>query len=300
MGRVAFVLRQILWPCDLGRTSARSLEHAIALARITGAEIRAFHVVAATLPPSGGLFSMPNPALLDPQLLTRLAGELERRLKPARAARVAAKTEVRVGRPVQEILRLASNLPADLLVMGAAAHGRLERWWLGSVTERVLRDAPCPVLVVRGTRRTATAPFHTILCATDFGKRADAAFRSAAQLARAGGARLLLAHVIEGIPEKEPSATSARPGAWAAVEARARAALRAALAEATGTPWRRGQVEPIVARGRPHEAILRLARERRADLIVAGRGRSGLLTLGSCARRITEAAACPVLLVPGK
>jgi nucleotide-binding universal stress UspA family protein len=85
------------------------------------------------------------------------------------------------------------------------------------------------------------------------------------------------------------------------VEANARAGLRAAVAEEDGAAGRVRRTEEIVARGRPHEEILKLARQRQANLIVVGRGRLSVLpTFGSCARRIAEAAGCPVLVVPGK
>ena len=148
--RRTFLLRRILWPCDLGVVSNRALEQAVVLARLAGAEIRALHVVADTLPPSVDLVAVPNPALLDPKLRPRLVRELERRLEPARAAGVAARAQVRVGKPAREILRVAAELPADLVVMGAHERGRVARLFLGSVSERVLRAAPCPVLVVRG------------------------------------------------------------------------------------------------------------------------------------------------------
>lgn len=295
-----WVLKRILWPCDLTAMAGQAREWAIALARLSGAELRALHVVAASLPPSGGFLSVPNPALLDPHLRPRLVRKLERLLEPAQGAEVSARPDVRVGKAAQEILRLAASLPADLVVMGAHARGRVARWFLGSVTERVLRAAPCPVLVVRGAQRPEAAPFRTILCATDFTRPAVAALRCARALARDGNAQLLVAHVVEGAPGKGPSAATSRPHGWAAVEANARAGLRAAVAE-EDAGGRVRRTEEIVARGRPHEEILKLARRRKANLIVVGRGRFSVLpTFGSCARRIAEAAFCPVLVVPGK
>jgi nucleotide-binding universal stress UspA family protein len=66
---------------------------------------------------------------------------------------VAADTIVRTGSPAQEIIAIAERVPADMIVI--STHGRtgLKHALLGSVTERVVRHAPCPVLVVRESER---------------------------------------------------------------------------------------------------------------------------------------------------
>jgi len=293
-------IRRILWACDFSASSGRALDQAVSWAGLFGAEITALHVLPATLPPSGGLLSVPNPALLDPRLKSTLRRDLERFLEPARSARVSTSLDLRVGKPAEEISRMAAELPADLVVMGAHGRSLVERWVLGSVTERVLRRAPCPVLVVPGRAVTRPRAANTILCATDLSESAAEGLRYAACFARAGRSRLLLVHVLEGAPARGRVKQGTWPEAWAVVAAKARDRLLTDLARERRTE------EPgraIVSGGRPAAEILRLAQEKGVRLIVLGARGSGLGALnpfGSTARRVADAARCPVLVVRGK
>ena len=72
------------------------------------------------------------------------------RLRAAAGKRgVAIRTAVEVGHPAEQIVRTAEKEHSELIVMGRRGKTKLERWMLGSVSERVLRYAHCPVLVVR-------------------------------------------------------------------------------------------------------------------------------------------------------
>ncbi|MBI3725542.1 universal stress protein [bacterium] len=72
------------------------------------------------------------------------------RLRTAAAAKsVALRTEIQVGHPAEQIVLAAEREHADLIVMGRRGKSTIERWMLGSISERVLRYAHCPVLVVR-------------------------------------------------------------------------------------------------------------------------------------------------------
>ena len=74
--------------------------------------------------------------------------ELPKWSQSVTAAGVSVETLVESGYPVQHILARAAALPADLVVMGTHGRGGFERLVLGSVTEKVLRKAPCPVMAV--------------------------------------------------------------------------------------------------------------------------------------------------------
>ncbi len=62
---------------------------------------------------------------------------------------VACETVIKEGRPAEEIVKVAKDLNADVIVMGTAGRSGLDKFLLGSVTEKVMRTAPCPVLVIR-------------------------------------------------------------------------------------------------------------------------------------------------------
>lgn len=76
---------------------------------------------------------------------------LERWAEGARAEGLTVETRVRTGRPHREIVAVATEERADFVVMGTRGRGGLERTLLGSVADRVIRLAPCPVLTARET-----------------------------------------------------------------------------------------------------------------------------------------------------
>jgi len=136
--------RNILCPIDLDEKSITALSLASQLGREHNATLYLFHV-------------LPGPPGLDVELpLERRAAESRTRLERISHQRVKPGTRyellVEIGDPAVEILQLAARLDIDLIVM--ATHGRkgLRRLVLGSVTERVVREARCPVLTVKPAR----------------------------------------------------------------------------------------------------------------------------------------------------
>ena len=114
-----------------------------------------------------------------------------------------ASTEIVVerGDACSEILRQAIDRKADLIVMGTHGRTGLRHVLLGSVTEKIIRNASCPVLVVpphaAAVGGDASAVFKRIVCATDFSKPSGAALTYALALAQEADARLTLLHAIE-------------------------------------------------------------------------------------------------------
>ncbi|HEY8411809.1 MAG TPA: universal stress protein, partial [Pyrinomonadaceae bacterium] len=84
----------------------------------------------------------------------------ERMAQLSRGFGSKATTHIAEGRPYQEIVKLAANLDADLIVIGTAVHGSLfgSNQVLGSEIERVIRNSPCPVLCVPGARVVTPLP----------------------------------------------------------------------------------------------------------------------------------------------
>ena len=82
-----------------------------------------------------------------------VASKLEEWAKPAREAGLSVRVTMREGVPYQEIVALATDERADLIVIGTEGRGGLDRALLGSVADRVVRLAPCPVLTVREASR---------------------------------------------------------------------------------------------------------------------------------------------------
>ncbi|MFB6105924.1 MAG: universal stress protein [Halobacteriaceae archaeon] len=134
----------ILVPTDGSEGSERAVAEAIGLAQTFGATIHAVYVVDAASIPSGIDASMTYDALEE-------YGEevLEDVAERAREADVEVETEVVSGSPHAAIVDYAESHDVDLVVMGTHGRRGLDRYLLGSVTEKVVRTSPAPVLTVR-------------------------------------------------------------------------------------------------------------------------------------------------------
>jgi nucleotide-binding universal stress UspA family protein len=141
-------VRRILVPTDFSAPSHAALDMAIELGRRFGAELTLMHAhqVPAYLYPEG---MMPLSADIVADLERSIIAELGRLAARASAAGVAATTCHSIGVAVDEIVRAAAELPADLIVMGTHGRTGIRHALLGSVAEKVVRRAPCPVLTVR-------------------------------------------------------------------------------------------------------------------------------------------------------
>ncbi|GAB4251388.1 universal stress protein [Deferrisoma sp.] len=140
---------RILVPLDGSELAEKALDEALPLARQAGGEV----VLVGVLDLTAGMYDVYaeafNPVDLRAQLEKFLEAALDRARARAEAEGVTARRFLRVGVPHEEIVNLAREEGADLIVM--TTHGRrgLTHLLLGSVTERVIRTSPCPVLVVR-------------------------------------------------------------------------------------------------------------------------------------------------------
>jgi nucleotide-binding universal stress UspA family protein len=294
-------IRRILCPTDFSAFSAHAFAHAVSMAAWYEAAVTVLHVLPDTVAPASELAYMGNPMLVEPGLNEAIQAELASFVAPARRAGLHADGEVREGKPAGEIVRAAQDLRADLIVMGTHGRSGFQRWVLGSVVEKVLRQAPCPVLTVpaRAGERPGPMFFKRILCATDFSPASEGAAAYAASLAAEAEACLLLVHVLDRAgagarPESGPDADGRR---GANFECAARAQLRRAVPP-EAREW--CMPEEIVTCGKVAPEILRLAAEREAGLIVMGvHGRSllDLMAFGSATHEVVREAACPVLTV---
>ena len=140
--------KRILVPTDFSATSARALEYAGVLAKAFGASLHLLHVVAFPL----GTTATPEGYWIEfSGLRQQMREDGERQIAElaAKLPGIKVATEVLDGQsPASVITKAATDHGAQLIVMGTHGHGGLTHLLLGSVAERVVRTAPCPVLTV--------------------------------------------------------------------------------------------------------------------------------------------------------
>lgn len=292
-------IRRILCPTDFSEFSRLALDHAVALSRWYGAEIETLHVVHQVVPHPSIVPTYPAWAALDPAVREQLTAELHRFAEPAVKAGIPARVALREGDTVSEVLEEARTFQADLVVMGTHGRGGFERWVLGSVTEKVLRKAACPVLTVRLPEKPPQgAPlYRRILCPLDFSGASTHALRYALSLAQEADAQLTLLHVLESLPDEEPVSLPSVPDYRRFLEGEARERLRVAV-PAEERDW--CKPEEVVVTGRAWRRIVGEAIERQTELIVMGvHGRSAfdVMLFGSATHHVVRAAPCPVLTI---
>lgn len=310
MGSVTSFTR-ILCPVDQSDTSARALGCAAALAARSGAQLTVLRVVPMFDPimePSalledeaGRLFHAPS----HEEVLADLRQWIRRTETPGLptdgTSPGAPTLLVEKGRPHLVIAERAASLPADLIVLGTHGRSGISRLMLGSVTERVLQTAPCPVLTVPPAAADANAAvaFGRILCPIDYSPSSLKALDLALDLARDAGGSLTVLHVVEYMDEEEPCEHTdfdIRRYRQAVLE-QARARLHRQLAGITATGH---ALDEVVEVNRPYREILTRAAAASTDLIVMGAQGSGgldLMLYGSNTQHVVRAATCPVLTV---
>ena len=143
-------IHRILVPIDFSEPSGRALEDAIALAKKFEAELHLIHCYQ-VYPESmvGVRYEIAAPAIEERQIREAALGRLTDWREKATAEGVSVELHVAMDRPSHGIVALAEKLPADLIVIGSHGLTGLRHVLLGSVAERVIRHAPCPVLTVK-------------------------------------------------------------------------------------------------------------------------------------------------------
>ncbi|MCP4539999.1 MAG: universal stress protein [Chloroflexi bacterium] len=220
---------------------------------------------------------------------------------------------VRHGRPADEILAFVSSVNADLVAMSTHGRSGITRWVFGTVADRVLRGARCPVLLVRTGRDGVTTslretPYKNILIPLDGSKLAEQIVPYVRTLVRPNHTRIYLVSVMTtGMVDRTVTLlTSYPPGlqlaapAFQYVEAQLQAYLRsvaAALREAGAV------VHVVIRQGSPADEVLTYAAEVEVDLIgMTTHGFSGTSRWvhGNVAGKVLQGAQNPVLLVRPK
>lgn len=247
---------------------------------------------------------------LRSHLIERVRRHLQKLADQFLPAQHAQKVLVREGNPGEEILSVLHSEQVDLAVLGSRGHSGIKRFFLGSVSDWVVQEAPCPVLVVRGAGRTSNLPLR-IMMATDGSPEAQRAAVFLNRFSFLPQSQIVLFHVIEPtdytvVQDDFKILGLDRSGlrdlrSWAKAIQRKREQAQAALLQRTKQVINRRNVKvEKISVGYAAEEIIKASIRFRADLIVMGsRGMTGVrkMYLGSVSSRVARHAPCSVLVV---
>jgi nucleotide-binding universal stress UspA family protein len=148
-------IRRILAPTDFSELSKPGLQSALELAQAFGARLLLLHVVEPPPYPVEGIVPSHLGATLLDDLERQASSDLDQMLPEAQRSKVDVARRVVVGIPYRKIVEVAGEEQTDLIVM--TTHGRtgFGHLVMGSVAEKIVRTAPCPVLTIRPTSTSA-------------------------------------------------------------------------------------------------------------------------------------------------
>ena len=299
-------INRILCAIDFSEHSRRALDHAVAIARWYEASVTVVYVFSpAPVAAVGPGMTAFQPIVLTDLDYERLRNDVQSFAAAEGAPGVAIDTVLREGFPATEIVAAARDLQADLIVLGTHGRSGVERLFLGSVAERVLRRAPCPVLTVPAHQPDAvpgSVPlFKRIVCPIDFSEPSMLALEHALSMARESDATLTILHVASF--SLEPPLFEFEDTGMTVIEFRRRTAAELEARLKATVPADAGSychVDTVMAAGNAGKEIVRVAAEGHADLIVIGvhgRGAVDLTVFGSTTHHVVRAASCPVLTI---
>jgi universal stress protein A len=142
-------MAKILVPTDFSEPAKRAEDAAIELARRLGSEILLLHVSVEAPLYNEGMRGLVEPRQVYEAQRVWAETTLAARAAEIRAKGVSAHADIRSGVAVDQILRAAEDPGVEMIVIGTHGRGGLSRLFLGSVADRIVRVAPCPVMTVR-------------------------------------------------------------------------------------------------------------------------------------------------------
>ncbi len=296
--------KKILCATDFSEYSEYAVRYASAFSKISGGSIDCVHVV------EGGFVtdSSMDGAYVSSVYLQRSLDaikvaakkELEQFIQKEHFLGVDMTPHLREGHAAAEIVKLAGDIGADLLII--ATHGRsgLERLMFGGTCDKLLRLSKIPVLAIKHPEHEAlekdgSLKVERILCPLDFSEFSHSTLPLATELARQFGSTIVLAHVVDTRFDYPEWTAQVSVNASEQLTNAAQEDLEGLASEMAGV-----NTEVYVTTGTPHRALIEKIKEDSIDLvIIATHGRKGLAhaLLGSVTEKVVRAASCPVLTV---
>jgi nucleotide-binding universal stress UspA family protein len=304
--RKALKIKSVLVALDFSSASVKALSYAVSLAKKLNAFVHLVHVQPPSYASALAMFESANAIKF---LQSELAG-IQRKYVPSS---LRQNSYLRTGGAYQEICDLAREINADLIVLATRGYTGLKRVLLGSTAERVVRFAPCPVLVVRQRKRklrgagpprpSAGREFKVrkILVPVDFSNCALAGLIYAASLAKQLDARVRLFHAF--FPPNPVMMEWVSANVLKELEAERRNAELEMEALPKVNFLRDVECETKISNGYPIDQICGEANRPDIDLVITStHGRTGFehALIGSVAEHVVRYANCSVLVVPSR
>ncbi|MCR4289767.1 MAG: universal stress protein [Candidatus Scalindua sp.] len=205
---------------------------------------------------------------------------------------------VRFGKPFLETIQVAKENSVDLLVIGTHGRAGVDRVMLGSVAEKIVRKAGCPVMVIKGIKFTG---FKRIIVPIDFSDCSRKALEYAVSIARSHNSRLTILHVYEkSFVEPYVNAANSEEKADEIMKEIERV-NESKYDEFLKTVDLNGvEYEKLLKKGIAETDIVEIAMEQQANLIVMGtHGRSGIkhMLIGNTAEQVVRTVHCDIIIV---
>jgi len=296
-------VKKILVPVDFSEPSKTAVTYGLSLALQFNARLMLAHIV----PTSTALiYTFPTESFEFEKKQVQSAKLVLGSLVPEDyRERVGLQTIVKVGEVRSEILGLVAEEEIDLVVMGTHGRSAFERFVLGSLTERMLRKVPVPILTVsrldpsKELHTIGPVPLRHVLYATDLSDRAEPGLKFSVELARGTGARLTVLHVFKAM---ETIYWSAEGGFLTnELDTLRQDTFRRLQDSIQNAQSDDVKIVPTMLEGTPVTEILAFADEENVDMIVINlQGKSVVerALLGSTAERVIRSAHVPVLSIP--
>jgi nucleotide-binding universal stress UspA family protein len=289
-------IARILCPVDFSQFSGRAYDYAQSIAVHYRATVVVQHVVELWQHPCAD-YSVSAHVYEDFRRKLTADGQNDLQQFVDRSGGNPPERIVQEGVAADAILLLVRERAIDLVVLGTHGRRGFDHLMLGSVTERVLRNATCPVLAVcqtapvlsKGDASDGSVRIGRILCCVDFSVHSERAVEYALSFADAYGAEVTILHVRDGMSNSEEIGTAT---------ARTIESLEKLIPLSARSSTK---IHFAMRLGKAYSEILQFASEAQSDLIVTGvRGRHALdlAVFGSTTYRVIQLGHCPVLTVP--
>jgi nucleotide-binding universal stress UspA family protein len=285
-------IKKIVCPVDFFLGSERAADYAIELAKRYEAKVIFLHVIS-LLTPSKYVVRL-NTGDVIGAMKDGARDELKK--LAARAEREGIDTEilVKTGEIDLSIRSVVDARQADLIIMGTRGRRALEKFFIGSVTDRILRRVTVPLLTLGSVKRIVSPlKVRHVLVATDFSPGTADAVSYALSVARAcESTRVTLLHVLNDVDAEISGRYRDR------LIRSIHAELRALVPDDVES-W--CEVRTLVEKGTPSRRILPLLKKEKVDLLVmdvSGKTLLDRVIIGSTAESVVRGAEIPVLIVP--